>query len=53
MGHVFWGHGFVVSGFASATGFLPGCGIVSWDYGIQEYEIACKGGFKILKVYAI
>jgi hypothetical protein len=37
------GHGFAASGFESATGFLPGYGFVSWDYGIQEYEIACKG----------
>jgi hypothetical protein len=46
------GHGFVASGFESATGFLPGYGFVSWGYGIQEYEIACKGECERLKRYA-
>jgi hypothetical protein len=46
------GHGFVASGFESATGFLPGYGFVSWGYGIQEYVIACKGECERLKRYA-
>jgi hypothetical protein len=46
------GHGFAVSGFDAATGFLPGYEFVSWDYGIQEYAIACKDESGELKTYA-
>jgi hypothetical protein len=45
------GHGFAVSGFDAATGFLPGYGFVSWDYGIQEYGIACNNRSGTLKAY--
>jgi hypothetical protein len=46
------GHGFAVSGFDAATGFLPGYEFVSWDYGIQEDTIACKDESGELKTYA-
>jgi hypothetical protein len=46
------GQGFAVSGFDAVTGFLPGYGFVSWDYGIQEYGIACKDELAKLKIYA-